>query len=274
MEHAVDVTRIAVKIRVISSLRAVNVPLLRFPDPPSPPPEAPRCFSSSSANSRTFHGYNVVMAISAACNNANRVNIPNHMDNLETNSFVVKGTMGASGLRATIPPPACAGGNRKERKGSLDAIRSVRKADRIPRVLRSCDGSGCSAFDLLDVSNERVEVVVAVALVENLERMDRAALRAHRRGFRLRLRRDDVVAFPELFSAAAADEKADIDKPLLDPLLLVGKAAAIFECKSDDRCVDDDRCCNVAKAQHDDDDVRETGSLPIIRSAEEEDCRR
>ena len=100
-------------------------------------------------------------------------------------------------------------------------MRSVRKADRIPLVLLSC---GCS-FDLLDVSNERVEVVaVVVALVvENLERMDRAALRAHRRGLRLR-RRDVVVvvAFPELFSAAAADEKADIDKPLLDPLLLVG----------------------------------------------------
>ena len=142
----------------------------------------------------------------------------------------------------------------------------------MPLVLRT--GSGCS-FDLLDVSNERVEVVAVVEAVENLERMDRAALRAHRRGFRLRRRDDDVVAFPELFSAAAADEKADIDKPLLlDPLLLVGiiGAAIIFERKSDD-LFDDDRCCKVAKA-HDDDDVRDTGSLPIIRSAEEEACRR
>mmetsp|Transcript_12880 Transcript_12880/g.18926 ORF Transcript_12880/g.18926 Transcript_12880/m.18926 type:complete len:230 (-) Transcript_12880:256-945(-) len=68
MEQNVDVTRIVVNTRVISSLRILKVPR-PFPS-----------FSSSSANSRTFHGYSVVMAISTACNNANAKNSPNHND--------------------------------------------------------------------------------------------------------------------------------------------------------------------------------------------------
>ena len=46
----------------MSSLSLVNVPLLRFP--PGPADDA--SLSSSSAISRTFQGYSVVMAISAA----------------------------------------------------------------------------------------------------------------------------------------------------------------------------------------------------------------
>ena len=57
MEQAVEATRMVVNTRVMSSFKIPKVPRL-----PS--------FSSSSANSRTFHGYNVVMAISAACNKA------------------------------------------------------------------------------------------------------------------------------------------------------------------------------------------------------------
>jgi len=110
------------------------------------------------------------MAISAACNNANSVKIANQMVSLEANSFVVRGTIGASGLRATIPPPAWAG-RRKERKGSLDARRRVRKADRMPFVLRSgrSEDDTCCCCMLVVVSNERE---VEVAVEENLERMD------------------------------------------------------------------------------------------------------
>ena len=52
-----------VKTRVMSSFKILKTPL---------PPVF--CFSSSSANSRTFHGYRVVMAISAACNKASVMN--------------------------------------------------------------------------------------------------------------------------------------------------------------------------------------------------------
>lgn len=132
MEHAVDVTKIVVRTRVMSSLSAVKVPRRFFP--PCCPSD-PRCFSSSSANSRTFQGYNVVMAISAAWSKASAVNIPSHMVSLDANSFVVKGTMGASGLRATMPPPACAGGSMsQEMKGRFETKNSVRKAERMPRT--------------------------------------------------------------------------------------------------------------------------------------------
>eukprot|EP00984_Skeletonema_dohrnii_P022640 scaffold11740_cov122-Skeletonema_dohrnii-CCMP3373.AAC.1 len=112
------------------------------------------------------------MAISAACNNANSVKIANQMVSLEANSFVVRGTIGASGLRATIPPPAWAG-RRKERKGSLDARRRVRKADRIPFVLRSGRSDDSSDADAIfecnsnrfvdDNIGDRCFVVVAKA---------------------------------------------------------------------------------------------------------------
>jgi len=153
----------------------------------------------------------------------------------------------------------------------------------MPRVLRSCAGRSedICCFVLLDVSsNDLVEVVAAAAVVavenllkENLERMDCAALRAHRRGFRLR--RDVVRTFPELFSAAAAaaaeEKAADIDRPL-DPLIGIG-AAAILECKPC-RFVEGDRdelFCVVAKAHDDGDDViiRDTGSLPIRKHGED-----
>lgn len=62
MLAAVDMTSIVVRTRVMSSLSLVNVPLLRFP--PGPADDA--SLSSSSAISRTFQGYSVVMAISAA----------------------------------------------------------------------------------------------------------------------------------------------------------------------------------------------------------------
>mmetsp|Transcript_28947 Transcript_28947/g.66276 ORF Transcript_28947/g.66276 Transcript_28947/m.66276 type:complete len:211 (-) Transcript_28947:520-1152(-) len=57
MEAAVEVTRTVVRTRVMSSLRILK---------------GPSC--SSSANSRTFHGYSVVMAISAACRSARMQN--------------------------------------------------------------------------------------------------------------------------------------------------------------------------------------------------------
>ncbi len=57
------------------------------------------------------------------------------MISLDANSFVVKGMMGASGLRFTIPPPACAG-KIQERKGTLETTKSVTKADRMPLVPR------------------------------------------------------------------------------------------------------------------------------------------
>ena len=98
-----DVTKIVVNTLVISSFNAVNVPLLPFF------PAALALFSSSSANSRTFHGYNVVIAISAAWNNANAVNMTNHINDLPINSFFERGTMTASGsIRLTIPPDAWA----------------------------------------------------------------------------------------------------------------------------------------------------------------------
>lgn len=159
----------------------------------------------------------------------------------------------------------------------------------MPRVLLSCGRSevedSCCCFVMLDVSsNDRVEVVPVVEVVavenllkENLERMDCAALRAHRRGFRLRRRDDDVLAFSELFSADTAADEADIDRPL-DPLLGIG-AAAILVRKSDRFVVDngDDRFCVVTKAHDDGDDViRDTGgSLPIRSGGDnrEEDRR-
>ncbi len=121
----------------------------------------------------------------------------NQMVSLEANSFVERGTTGASGLRVTIPPPAWAGGRRKERKGSLDARRRVRKADRMPLVLRGCsEDILICCISLLDVNNERVGVVYVLDVDDllngNLERMDCDALRAQRRGFRRR-RDDDVL---------------------------------------------------------------------------------
>ena len=61
IEHAVEATRIVVRTLVMSSFKIPKVP--RFPS-----------FSSSSANSLTFHGYRVVMAISAAWSNASTEN--------------------------------------------------------------------------------------------------------------------------------------------------------------------------------------------------------
>ena len=157
MEQAVDVTSIAVRIRVMSSLRAVNVPLREDPSPLLLL-EPLRCFSSSSANSRTFHGYNVVMAISAAWSNARRVKMPSHMVSLEASSLVVRGTMGVSGERVTIPPLANAG-------RLLMRMRvSSSRAERRPRLLRGDD-----------FVNDAVLVVVVVRIllrVENLERRD------------------------------------------------------------------------------------------------------
>ena len=122
MEHAVDVTSIVVRTRVMSSFKVWNVPFFlpppfRRPFRPSMDdcPSFPWSFSSSSANSRTFHGYRVVMAISAACSSARRVNIPNHIDSFDTSSFVVRGITGTSGLRLGMPPPdAHARGRRTE----------------------------------------------------------------------------------------------------------------------------------------------------------------
>ncbi len=120
-----------VKTRVISSFNAWNVPLrTRLPLlEPDDPPDAERCFSSSSANSRTFQGYNVVIAISAAWSKASKVKMPNHMVSLDANSLVVSGTMGASGLRLGIPPDACAGS--RERRG-VCVRKRVAKAKRSP----------------------------------------------------------------------------------------------------------------------------------------------
>ena len=53
------------------------------------------------------------MAISAACSKANTVKIPNHIVNLDANSFPDRGVMTALGSRLAIPPLACAMGRRK-----------------------------------------------------------------------------------------------------------------------------------------------------------------
>ena len=93
MLDAVLVTRMVVKTLVISSFKILNTPRL-FPFPPL-------AFSSSSANSLTFHGYNVVIAISAAWSNAKAVK---RNRNKETDVITCSRFMGATGPLG--PPPA------------------------------------------------------------------------------------------------------------------------------------------------------------------------
>jgi len=79
-----------VKTLVISSLRILNTPLpFKF------------CFSSSSANSLTFQGYSVVIAISAAWSNAKQVKRNKNSDTDEIISSLFMGATGPLG-----PPPA------------------------------------------------------------------------------------------------------------------------------------------------------------------------
>mmetsp|Transcript_14026 Transcript_14026/g.32354 ORF Transcript_14026/g.32354 Transcript_14026/m.32354 type:complete len:285 (-) Transcript_14026:342-1196(-) len=124
IEQVVDATKMVVRTRVMSSFKILKVPL--FPN-----------FSSSSANSFTFQGYSVVMAISAACNSASPPNRAKNKPNNDSFSFFARGTLGAP-----LPPPPMApianetvGRTNKERVREANANHILRYCNLLLRLL-------------------------------------------------------------------------------------------------------------------------------------------
>ena len=88
MLAAVLETRIVVKTLVISSFKIANVPFLFDPA---------LSFCSSSANSLTFQGYSVVIAISAACKRAKAIKRMNQSEIAEMSCSRFIGKTGVLG---------------------------------------------------------------------------------------------------------------------------------------------------------------------------------
>jgi hypothetical protein len=143
MLDAVLVTRIVVKTLVISSLRILNTPLpFKF------------CFSSSSANSLTFQGYSVVIAISAACSNAKQIK---RNKNSDTDEMISSLFMGATG---PLGPPAA-------------IIANADGGDLISVVTRSTSGSNLPLRNGSSVLREfEVDAVLFLILFHSLLRIE------------------------------------------------------------------------------------------------------
>ena len=122
----------------MSSFKILNVPR------PLPSP----IFSSSSANSRTFHGYSVVMAISAAWSSARPANSTNHRTPAVMSCSRVMGTEGRPALLLLNPPPPAR--TALGRKAKPAAATSIGRAVRINALHSFCGVRRAAATFVLE----------------------------------------------------------------------------------------------------------------------------